>query len=281
MENIQKYILPFVAGGLLSISSCGKQPGSAFVETIPSKPTVEKTKTKPKHEVKVGLLSVDDSSIPQAVKDRFNKMVLLNRDDKTDCHANPAKIDNKSVYLTSAHCRKQLNTQVNERYNLSDAPVYSQGLKELANANLTKVRLFQFPKVIDGTLIYFGVPTINNNSNSRKVFVGHSITLNTENGVLLATKEELKYINASGSSGSFVSDGNGKLLGTMKGWSQVNKRLTKATDSFGNDLEDSTSHLVANTGRETDKSKMVITYISPMFVDGTGKMWVPDSQKTK
>jgi hypothetical protein len=278
MENLRKFILPIVAGGLLSISSCGKQPESAFVETIPSKLTVEKTETK--QEVKVGLLDANDPSIPQALKDRFNKMVLLSND-KTDCHANPVSIDNKKVYLTSAHCRKNLIKFVNEKFNFGDAPVYATSLQTLSNTDLSKVKLFQFPKVADGTLIYMGVPTINDNSNSRKIFVGHAKTLNTENGILITTKEEFKYINASGSSGSFVSDFKGRLLGTMKGWSTVDKDLTKATDSFGNEPENSTSHLVANTGRKTDKSKKVTKYISPILIDGSGKSWVPDSQKSK
>jgi hypothetical protein len=230
MENLRKFILPIVAGGLLSISSCGKQPESAFVETIPSKLTVEKTK--PKQEVKIGLLSVDDPSIPQAVKDRFNKMVRLSSD-KAACHTNPAKIDSKSVYLTSAHCNKIIHEQIKRINNRTDAPVYSAALSNLSNEINAKFKLFQFPKVLDGTLIYMGLPTSDGNPNYRKVFVGHSKTINTENGTVITTQEPYEFSLIHGSSGSFVSDQNGKLLGTLKGFTSFNSDFSQGYKSLG------------------------------------------------
>ena len=285
MENIYKYLAPIILGTSISINGCAKKQELPFAEspqkvTESSNPIINNLA-----EVETGVFNIDDRRIPKPVQDRFNKMVLLSNRSEGDCRVNPVTIDGDPSFITSAHCRKKTLTYANEKFNLIDAPVFSRNLADLRNSNLSNIRIFPFPKANNGEIIYMVMPTVAGNPNSRKVFVGHAQTINTENGQVLTTQENYPGLNANGSSGSFVSNKDGRILGVIKGALRIKNNLVSEYDE--NDLPDSILKYTAITGRNTDKSKKVIIYTKPNFFgfqDGSNsskESWVTDSQKTK
>jgi hypothetical protein len=285
MENIQKYILPLVAGGLLSISSCGKQPGLYPVEQQTKTPTsFEKTtstkeQSKPTEELnntfreknttekdKLGLLDINDPSIPQAVRERFKKLVpLINKSGEIYCHANSVTIDNKPAKLSAAHCGEKIIEKA-QKVGFEDAPVYSSSIENLIKDRTELTNTFKLPRAMNGELVYFAIPKLRILSTTEdyavkgmKVFVGHAKYLNTSKGTFLITEEQapMYLVNADGSSGSMVTDSKGKIVGVLLGGLFLNINERTVTNSI---LSSSPHYKAASTGIPVDKSKKVIDF---------------------
>lgn len=286
MEKLNRFILPIVAGGLLSISSCGKQPGSYLVEQhtkTPNsieKPTSTREQSKPTEElnntfkeknsieqVKLGLLDINDPSIPNAVRERFKKLVpLVRKNGEIYCYANSVNIDGKSAVITSGHCGNRIQKKV-QKVGVEDAPVYSPSINNLLKDRAESINIFKFPKVDDGELIYFAIPKLRILSNTEdyvvkgmKVFVGHAKYLNTSKGTFLITEEEapMYLVNANGSSGSMVTQSEGKIVGVLFGGLFSDNKKEVVTNSVLTNLPG--YYKTANTGIPTDKSKKIVQF---------------------
>jgi hypothetical protein len=246
MENLKKLLIPLFAGGLLSISTCGKQPEQLIPESQPKTQTKVENLKANKTGIKTGFYSVDDPSIPPAVKKRFESIIQFRTKSGILCKANPMVINNEEVYSTSAHCTDSFNS-LRAATNMIDTPVYFSKTSASLDSNIQKLRLLKFSKPPNNTIIYFGLPRINE-KDSRKIYVGKSIGLNTNGGEFITTKESFKGVDTQGSSGSFVSDENGNLIGTLSGG---------FCKEVKGDLE---CKLLATTGIPRDKSKKAIDF---------------------
>lgn len=267
MKELYKFLLPAVLAAPLSIDGCAKKQETTFVE--PAQQVSEQTKVikGEKIDLKTGLIDINDASIPQAVRDRFLKLVPM-KDEKGEiyCHANSVKIDKQPAVITSGHCSRKILKKV-QATGMEDAPVYSKTIKNIIDDKPKLTELFRLPRINEGELIYFAIPKLRILSDKEdyvvqgmKVFVGHARYINTSKGILLATSEEAPVfmVNADGSSGSAISDSNGKLVGTLYGGLFANSKTGVISNNILSSLPE--YYKVGVTGIPIDRTKKIIKF---------------------